>query len=324
MTLAAQLAQILDKLSDLVVGPSQGMVTASSTTSETIIVPQGLIAQLPDGRLVRARYGLRVGITPRPVSVRMLYLAGSMPAARNFAPVPGGLVATWQASAHAALPVGLSATGTTSGAFGYSARAAALRVASCVESSELSDEDVFKCGAVGGVVLIVLDPETKPMSGGADVAGDGVLQFREATWKIRANISTQAPVAGRRIKAREVHDHLVAVLQGAAVGDDQLTIGTWRLVRRTKAADCWELSCASRIYSEGRALQPEAFDSLPAFTHLGGKVIVPGDGLQPAPFRMLLNIGTSRAFSRGFDSGFGSAFGNNAVAFDAGFDRGFG
>lgn len=329
MSLASTVAQILDKLSDLVVGPVRGTILASATQG-IVTVPQGLLAALPDGRLVRVVQGKRVGTSPSPISVRLLFLAPSAPTAGNFAPVADGLTATWRASVNGAsgpalIPEFLSPTGITT-MFGYTSRAATVRVGSCVEACELNaDEDLFKCGALGGASIVILDPETGPLSGSTfNQAGNEWIEFRQATWKVRVNVSTMAPAKGRRVAARDLQDNLLEVLQGASAGDDQITIEKWKFVRRGAGVDTWELTIGTKDYSEGRSLQVEAQAGAGAFTKFVAGIVLPGDADQPAPFRVRTTVGTSRGFDSGFDSGFGAASGASNVGFDAGFDRGFG
>lgn len=87
-------AQFLDKAADVVLGPSVGYVTATSSVGGTII-NRGQLGKLPDGRLVRAVAGARVATSGTPVRVRLASLSPSYPAASNFAPVAGGVVVTW-------------------------------------------------------------------------------------------------------------------------------------------------------------------------------------------------------------------------------------
>jgi len=79
-------AQLFDKLSDLVVGPVQGMVVATST-SGTVILPQGTYGVLSDGRLVRVRRSTRVTTTATFVPCRLAFLTPSYPAPSNFAAI---------------------------------------------------------------------------------------------------------------------------------------------------------------------------------------------------------------------------------------------
>lgn len=308
MSLAATVGQLLDKVSDLIVGPVQGTVLATAKDL-SVVVPQGLQASLPDGRLIRVTKGKRVTTAATAVSVRLLYLAPTVPVAANFAAVAGGLTATWQAGTGAdgpvAVPDNLTATGTTT-AFGFTARAAPLRIASFVESTDVRDpEDLFKAGAIGGVSLVLTDPEVKTISGGGIVdISESRIMLREVVWKIRANIATNAPSKERRIKARDVHDNLCAVLLGATVGDSQLRLGPWKLVRRDPNADSWELTIITQLWTDGRVLQLEAVDGLPDFEDLDALITVPGDTDQPGPFRVETINKTTNAFDNGFNEGF--------------------
>lgn len=95
---AAITAQLYDKLSDLVVGFSvQGTLYATST-SGTVVVPQGTLATLSDGRLVRVRKSTRVTTTPTPVPTRIAFLTPGSPVPHNFVAVGSSTTLTAQAA----------------------------------------------------------------------------------------------------------------------------------------------------------------------------------------------------------------------------------
>lgn len=309
-------AQLFDKISDLVVGPVQGTVLATALdTTSPIVVPQGQIGALPDGRLVRALYGKRVRTTAG-IPVRLLFLSPSVPRAGQFTAIASGTTVAWQNP-----PPGISPTGVATSAFGHTARAGIVRIVSAVEYVDVqAEDDLFKAGAQGGSTVILLEPEVLPIEGISE-SGEQRYQLFKTLWKIRVNVSTSATDKNRRVAARLLFDNLVDMIQGAQVGDSPLQIAGWKLVRRAPGTDSWELRVIAQFWSDGRAMQPEAVAGLGTFADIAATIVLPGDTDQPNPFRVSTTLATPNAFSDAFDDSFG---GGSGAEFSDAFDGGFG
>jgi hypothetical protein len=274
-TLESATGQILDKLSDLVVGPVQGTVTAIATRGTPRIM-QGQLAQLPDGRRVRARRTKVLCAQPTMIPVRLEHLSPSFPAARNYLPIHAGVRATWLDG-----PADIEPSAAMS-AFGPGVMAAGLHLGSVVENDRVTNgEDLFAAGAEGTAKAVLLAPSLRPI-GDEHEARRG---WFEATWRLRINLDCLSLQKTPRALARTIFDALAGCLLGATVADDIVRFGPWEPVRHPGPATTWELVFMSRLAVDGRVSRA-VHQTDPELTGAVTTITLLGDDAQPAPFRV--------------------------------------
>ena len=265
--------QILDKLSDVVLGPVQGTITAVAS-SGTVKVKQGQKATLPDGRIVRVRKTTRVTASPKPVPVRLLWLSPSVPAANNFAAVTAGLTATWVSP-----PAGLAATGTTS-LFAKHSRAC---LGSVVRQHQLtSPADLFAAGSNGQAVGVLLAVRARR-------AGVGMSRHREmqleTNWTLRVNAHQYAPKDGVIASVDVIFDRLKDSLLGATAGSGQVRFDSWEPVKTEGGTVSYDLKFSAQIIAEGRVMD-DSYANDPELSIFSSGMIVNDDGVTPDPWKI--------------------------------------
>lgn len=287
----ATVAQIFDKLAENVIGPVLGTVTAT-TSAGVVILPQGQTGTIPDGRRVRVRRGKRITTTATPVSVRLEWLTPAYPRASNFQPVTAGTVVTWEDP-----PAGITATGLVSVAFAKSAytlpeSGLPLPVFGAVAEHErvLTNVDQFYAGLNGNAGAILQAPESLDWTRGTT---EHRIQATEWRWKLQVSMAIMKATQARRVLSRQIYAALCATLQGATCGDDPVRFLSWKpLTSKDASSQVYELQFATHQWSEGRVMQPQATASLPDFTTVGSKILLPLDGTQTPDFRVEEDVAT--------------------------------
>jgi len=238
-------AQVLDKASDCVLGPVQGIVTATSTVDRTTL-DRGQLGSLPDGRLVRVIQGARVYIAGTPVRVRLMSLTPTLPA-NNFAPVLAGTPVTWQTP-----PTGIVASGTVASDF---AQNAAAVLTSFTEIDRMpSDADPYASGGLGSVLAMLVSVDIERASG---TVSDRLSRHHigMARFRIRVNLSSLAHTQRRAASADAVGDALVAAIVGGKVGSAPVMFESWKQVRSSPEYNTYELVISTRFSARGRPFQ---------------------------------------------------------------------
>lgn len=289
--LDSTVAQIFDKLAENVIGPVLGTVTAT-TSAGVVILPQGQMGSLPDGRRVRVRRGKRISTTATPVSVRLEWLAPSVPRASNFAPVAAGTVVTWDTP-----PADITATGLVSVAFAKSSYAlpesgSPLAVFGAVAEKEriVTAADGFVAGLNGRAGAILQAPESLDWTRGTT---EHRIQATEWRWKLQVSMAILDVQKERSALSRQIYAALCATLQGATCGDDPVRFLSWKPITAREAnAQVYELQFATHQWSEGRVMQPQATASLPDFITVGSTILLPLDGTQTPDFQVEEDVAT--------------------------------
>lgn len=279
--------QILDKISDIVSAPVQGQVNVTATSSSTtVIVPQGQLGRLADNRIVRVVKGTSItGTTPAPVPVRLLYLTPAYPAKNNFAPVNASTTVTWISP-----PAGLTATGSVAALFAKNATIMASGVpqaiiAACGEFAELSEEtQMFATGADGAPAAILLEPDVRFIE---KRMARGRLAVVRSLWRLRVNYRWLGTQKDARIKARDIFDALAVTVIGATAGSWEIWGDGWKRVpSRGEGVFSNEFTFLTHHVSEGRPMQPQTDQS---FSTFGQDMVVndnPTTPAQPSPFHV--------------------------------------
>jgi len=243
-TLAALIADVLDRAAECVNGPVLGSAAATATAG-TVVVPRGQLGTLADGRVVRCTKATRVGTIGGSVPLRSLFLAPAYPAAGNFNATPIGTTVTWVDP-----PSGLAPTATVDATF---APAEGAPLVSLVEQEHLpANVDPFGAGAQGSALAVLLSPLVRPIAGSERMARYTRV---EVTGSIRCNLSTLAGQGVRRVAAREIFDALSGALNGAKVAGDILSPTGWRLVQQTGVSTSYEFTWLVRTWMRGRVMQ---------------------------------------------------------------------
>jgi hypothetical protein len=271
--IASTVGQILDKLSDVVLGPVQGTITASSTAG-TVKIPQGQQVKLPDGRLLRVRKTTNVTTTPKVVPCRLYWLSPSVPAAANFAAIAAGLTATWQSP-----PTNTNATGTTS-LFAKHARAC---LGSVVRQHQLTNPaDLFAAGSNGQAVGILMPARLRK-------SGIGMMKHREmqleAQWTLRVNANQYSPKDGVIVSIDSIFDKLKDSLLGATVGSGQVRFDSWEPVKTEGSTISYELKFSTQIIAEGRVMD-SSYAADPELSVFDSSMTVNDDGVTPNPWKI--------------------------------------
>ena len=282
--LESTVAQIFDKLAENVIGPVLATVTATSSAG-TVVLPQGQMGTLPDGRRVRVRRAKRITASATPVQVRLEWLTPAVPRASNFTAIPVGMVVTWVSP-----PAGIAATGLVSVAGAKSTSVLVesglpLPVFGAVAEHERveSQLDAFASGLNGNAGAILQAPEAQDWTRGTT---EHRIQATEWRWKLHVTLPRLAQGQDRSVLSRQIYAALCATLQGATCGDDPVRFLSWKpLTSKASLAQEYELQFATHEWSEGRVMQPQAVADLGTFDTLGASVRLPGDATA-TPFRV--------------------------------------